>query len=163
MKCKKCNGDGYTAEHDLPENHGPSGECNSCPVQVQCDDCHATGQALDNQMGNPLEQISNLVKEAKELKEKYDNKKNNCLFQYATQQKIIEDTDLITREEAEELWTKYQNDIKNNWDEFHSPQMCIWVDCEKNTSYHTVGKEIDYRDCELENGRFYRVTKELIS
>lgn len=28
-------------------------------------------QTLDNQMGNPLEQISNLVKEAKELKEKY--------------------------------------------------------------------------------------------
>ena len=31
-------------------------------------------QALDNKMGNPLEQISNLVKEAKELKEKYESR-----------------------------------------------------------------------------------------
>ncbi len=31
-------------------------------------------QALDNQMGNPLEQISNLIKEARELKEKYGSR-----------------------------------------------------------------------------------------
>jgi len=86
----------------------------------------------------------------------------NCLFQYATKNRIIEDTDLITLKEAEELWDKFLPDIKNNWNSFDSPQMCIWIDCDSNTDYHTIGKEIDFRDCELENGNFYKVIKEKI-
>jgi hypothetical protein len=87
----------------------------------------------------------------------------NCLFQYAIQQEVIEDTDLITEEEAQALWEKYQKHIRDNWDVLTSPQMCIWVDCATNTSYHTVGKEIDYRDCELDRGRFYKVEKTIIN
>lgn len=41
VKCDKCNGDGFTAEHS--QNHGEDGECFECPVQVQCDNCKATG------------------------------------------------------------------------------------------------------------------------
>lgn len=44
--CKACNGDGYTAEHDLPSRHGENGECISCPVQVQCESCEGTGFVL---------------------------------------------------------------------------------------------------------------------
>lgn len=83
----------------------------------------------------------------------------DCMFQYATQNKTIEDTGLITRKEAEELWEKYQNDIKDNWDEISSPQMCIWINCTNDTDYVESAKEIDYRDCELANGRFYKVTR----
>ena len=86
----------------------------------------------------------------------------DCLFQYATRSSVIEDTDLITRSEAEELWDKYYKEVQKNWDSFDSPQVCIWIDCKSNTDYHTVGKEIDFRDCELENGRFYKVEKKLI-
>lgn len=81
------------------------------------------------------------------------------MFQYATRHKIYEDTDLITREEADKLWDKWQEHIKDHWDEFNAPQMCIWTDCDSITDYHTVGREIDFRDCELERGVFYRVTK----
>lgn len=93
--------------------------------------------------------------------EKEENK--NCLFQYATRQRVIADTDLITEKEAQELWGKYQDDIKENWDVVSSPQMCIWIDCKNNTDYHTIGKEIDFRDCELDRGRFYKTTKTLIN
>jgi len=86
----------------------------------------------------------------------------DCLFQYATRSSVIEDTDLITRSETEELWDKYYKEVQKNWDSFDSPQVCIWIDCKSNTDYHTVGKEIDFRDCELENGRFYKVEKKLI-
>ena len=88
--------------------------------------------------------------------------KKDCLFQYATRQKVIEDTDLITRKEADDLWDKYYKDIQDNWDVLSSPQMCIWINCDSNIDYHTVGKEIDYRDCELERGRFYKVERKLI-
>ena len=46
MKCPKCSGDGYTAEHDLPSRHGEYGECVSCPVQVECERCYGTGREI---------------------------------------------------------------------------------------------------------------------
>ena len=93
---------------------------------------------------------------------KCSNEKKDCLFQCATRHKTFEDTDLITRKESDELWNKYYKEIQGCWDEFSSPQMCIWINCDSNTDYHTVGKEVDYRDCELEDGHFYRVEKKLI-
>jgi hypothetical protein len=86
----------------------------------------------------------------------------NCLFQYATRGKVIEDTDLITLEEAKSLWNKYLPEIKKNWDDSSSPEMCIWTDCVSNTDYHTQGFDIDFRDCELQNGEFYRIKKDRI-
>jgi hypothetical protein len=91
--------------------------------------------------------------------QKIEGGKKDCLFQYATKHKVIEDTGLITRKEADELVQKYLQDLKDNWDEFDSPQMAIWIDCDSNTDYHTMGLDIDYRDCELENEHFYRITK----
>ena len=39
--CQRCNGDGYTPEHDPDDPH--ENGCSNCPVQAQCDTCHATG------------------------------------------------------------------------------------------------------------------------
>lgn len=44
VKCKLCNGQGWTAEHDIMCN----GNCECCPVQVQCQECSATGFVLYN-------------------------------------------------------------------------------------------------------------------
>ncbi len=42
IKCPDCNGDGFTSEHDLHPHE--NGDCQGmCPVQVQCEKCHATG------------------------------------------------------------------------------------------------------------------------
>ena len=59
MKCTKCNGDGFTAEHDLGVNHNHyTGECISCPVQVQCDPCQGTGEVpWPIQTNTPIEDI----------------------------------------------------------------------------------------------------------
>jgi len=81
------------------------------------------------------------------------------MFQYATKHEIFENTNLITLEEAEALWDKWQKSLKENWDEFSRPQMVIWQDCDSNTAYHSTLKEIDYSDCVLENGTFYHVKK----
>lgn len=44
MACKDCNGQGWTTEHDAPSTHNPeTGECMSCPAQVQCGNCEGTG------------------------------------------------------------------------------------------------------------------------
>lgn len=87
------------------------------------------------------------------------NDMKKYMFQYATKSEVFEDTGLITLVEAEALWDKWQKSIKENWDKYSRPQMCIWQDCDSNTSYHTVLKEIDFNDCVLENGIFYHVKK----
>ncbi len=89
--------------------------------------------------------------------------KKDCMFQYATLHKVIKDTGLITKDEAEALWKEYQEDIRDRWNEFEAPQMGIWIDCDSITDYHTIEKEIDYRDCELENGHFYKVEKKRVA
>lgn len=86
----------------------------------------------------------------------------NCMFQYATKHEVIEDTDLITREEAYALADKWRQHLIDHWDDFHRPQFVIWADCYSNVDYHTMELDIDWRDCELENGTFYRVTKEKV-
>jgi DnaJ-class molecular chaperone len=49
MKCKKCKGDGWTAEHDPgPYSHDEEGNClGYCPVQVQCQECNGTGETQE--------------------------------------------------------------------------------------------------------------------
>lgn len=41
ITCRMCDGDGWTAEHDF----GCDGSCRrgTCPIQVQCSWCQATG------------------------------------------------------------------------------------------------------------------------
>ncbi len=86
--------------------------------------------------------------------------KKDCMFQYGlTRGGTVEDTGLVTRAEADALWEKYQGHIKSHWDEYHAPQMCIWVDCINETDYSQEGRSIDYRECELVNGTFYKVTR----
>lgn len=41
-RCPYCKGQGWTTEHG--SNHNPeTGECEACPIQVQCEHCQATG------------------------------------------------------------------------------------------------------------------------
>jgi len=48
MNCKHCNGQGSTAEHDIARSHDPeTGECISCPVQVQCEHCEGKGTVVE--------------------------------------------------------------------------------------------------------------------
>lgn len=58
-QCPTCKGDGFTAEHE----DGCDGNCNFCPVQVQCDHCHAKGYYVDKQ--DVLTLINQKEKEAR--------------------------------------------------------------------------------------------------
>jgi len=47
--CPKCQGYGYTSEHDPLDPH-VNGECCTCPIQVQCETCHATGHVSEHML-----------------------------------------------------------------------------------------------------------------
>jgi hypothetical protein len=62
--CRECEGFGYTAGHDLPWNHNPTtGECISCPIQIQCGACEANGicEIPNLEYNQALEDIINLI------------------------------------------------------------------------------------------------------
>jgi precorrin-2 methylase len=86
----------------------------------------------------------------------------NSLFQYYNGYKTVEDTELITLEEAYQLWDKYFSEVASLLTDKERVQMCIWGDAESNTDYSKVIKEIDFRDCVVENGRIYKITKERV-
>lgn len=91
--------------------------------------------------------------------------KKNCMFQYALANglnPILENTGLITIKEADALVDKWLPHLKEHWDEWYSPQMYIWVNCDTETDYNKTGFEIDFRDCELTGGHFYKVERKLI-
>lgn len=90
--------------------------------------------------------------------------KKDCMFQYATLNEIIENTGLITKDEAEALFEKYQDDIKRKWNKFEKPQMGIWTNCKNNTDYNNkfLSKYIGYEECELKDGIFYKITRQRI-
>ena len=49
MKCSKCQGEGWTAEHDSGVySHDENGNClGNCPIQVECEYCKGTGIILE--------------------------------------------------------------------------------------------------------------------
>lgn len=59
----------------------------------------------------------------------------DCMFQYATSQKILADTDLITLDEAKKLFDKNKSDYIERLEKDENPQMCIWIACKNNSSY----------------------------
>ena len=86
----------------------------------------------------------------------------NTLFQYHNGCETVEDTELITLEEAIQLWDKYFSEVKSLLADGEKVQMCIWGDANSNTDYSKVIKEVDYRDCKVENDNIYKIIKEKI-
>jgi hypothetical protein len=83
------------------------------------------------------------------------DEQKNCLFQYATDFggyagiKIYEDTDLITRNEAIQLWNKNLLKANKEIEDGARVDMVIWVGCKNNTDYHTRDEQYNYDQKEL--------------
>ena len=94
--------------------------------------------------------------------------KKDCAFQFAVGNKywldkspIIEDTGLVTFEQARDLWHKYLPDFIRRLEEGQEPEMAIWVDMDSNTDYHTDKFHLDARDnLEVIRGRIFRTIQE---
>ena len=61
--------------------------------------------------------------------------KNTYMFQYATRHSILENTGLISKDEAEGLFCKNKEDFKQRLINGESPEMCIWINCKDESSY----------------------------
>ena len=80
----------------------------------------------------------------------------NCMFQYATNQRILADTDLITKDDALELFNKNKADYIERLSNDESPQMCIWIDCDTNASYGKTLHNWHAEDFKVIGGELYQ-------
>lgn len=82
----------------------------------------------------------------------------DCMFQYATKNKVIADTVLITREEAIELWNKNKDDFIKRLRNEEEPEMCIWINCKDESWYSESIMHVD-QDSHVINGDIYSLVR----
>jgi hypothetical protein len=70
------------------------------------------------------------------------------MFQYVSGTKIVEDTPLLSMEEAQNLWAKYERDVIYDVENEIPCQLAIWKDCRDITDYGLYELHIDSRDHE---------------
>lgn len=97
-----------------------------------------------------------------ELREIKNHTKPDCVFQYADAfGRISENTDLITRVEAEQLWEKYIPQFTQDVEKERNPEMCIWIDMD---DVYSFGKTAENRhwcgdDFRAKDGRLIKRRK----
>lgn len=79
----------------------------------------------------------------------------NCMFQYATRNKILADTGLITKECAEELFARNKDDFKKRLENDEEPEMAIWVNCKDNLDYGETLRHWNATDFITYNGELW--------
>ncbi len=77
------------------------------------------------------------------------------MFQYATRHQVYADTDLITLDEAQELFNKNKEDFLSRPIE-EEAEMVLWINCVSNSSY---GDSLHYwcaDDFRVIDGQLYK-------
>lgn len=88
------------------------------------------------------------------------DKTKNCVFQYATSDGVIYyDTDLITEEEANELFNDKLPDFIEKIEKGLCPEMAIWVDMDENFRFVKTSRHIYADDLLLKDGELYELVK----
>jgi len=86
--------------------------------------------------------------------------KKDCAFQYATDDGIIYyDTDLITRDEAEKLFSDNIRDFMDKMEEGRRPEMAIWINMKDSSSYGETAKHWHADDMLIKDGELYEIVK----
>ena len=76
----------------------------------------------------------------------------NCAFQYATSKKVIEDTSLITFDEAKNLFKKHELDFIERLKNDEKPEMAIWVNMNSSGDYNETFVHWHYSEFFVKGG-----------
>jgi hypothetical protein len=80
----------------------------------------------------------------------------DCIFQYATGNgNIKQDTDLITRAMAEQLWQTYIGEFMNDLGSGKEPEMAIWINMITDSDFKITGSHWCSSEMFLENDNLY--------
>lgn len=105
------------------------------------------------------------------MSNKGEQLKKHCMFQLWLSKEVpffgyadgymVEDTDLISWEEALELWEKYKPQVMKQLNDGQNVEMCIWTGCEDNTSYGNDAFHVTINTV-VKNGKFIEVVEKVI-
>jgi hypothetical protein len=79
----------------------------------------------------------------------------NCAYQYYAKGKMIEDTGLITIDEAKALWQKYKGHFIEQCEGASGAEMAIWCDMDNDGDYRKIYKQVDTSEVIIKNGIAY--------
>lgn len=88
--------------------------------------------------------------------------KENCAFQYAAKDGIggnwvmVEDTDLITSQNAEKLWEKYRSQFLKDVKDRKEPEMALWEDMKEKGDYRKQRKHWQSQEFIIHDGDLYQ-------
>lgn len=80
----------------------------------------------------------------------------DCIFQYATNHRILADTDLITLDDAKALFDKNKQDYIERLQADENPQMCVWINCDTSASYGETLYNWCSEDFKVIDGELYQ-------
>lgn len=80
----------------------------------------------------------------------------NCMFQYATDKEIICNTDLISQEQAVEMFESKKTDYIKRLENEENPEMVIWVNCSGDGDYHSTLYHWVASEFKVINGELYQ-------
>ena len=79
----------------------------------------------------------------------------NAMFQYYDGQTMIDDTGLITLNEAIELFESRKESFAQSMSVGLNCQMCMWHDCKHESDYRLAHKDWHSSNVKYENGHFW--------
>ena len=79
----------------------------------------------------------------------------NAMFQFYDGSKIIDDTDLITLDEAMALFNARKDAFALALDNGLDCQMCIWYGCEHDSDYRETLKDWSPSNVKYDGGHFW--------
>lgn len=79
------------------------------------------------------------------------------MFQYGTDNRMLEDTGLITRDEVVSLFNKNREDFAKRLVLEENPQMVVWCCCDHNQAYGKTLHEWYADDFKVVDGTLYKI------
>lgn len=79
-----------------------------------------------------------------------------CMFQYWANNRMIEDTELITEEEAQKLFDKYSADFKADLEAGEEPALAWWVNNTEHRQYQDARYSWHADDFKIIDGCLYQ-------
>lgn len=83
--------------------------------------------------------------------------KKDCMFQFATKNEVLFDTDLITLREAVQLFNDNKDSFKDLLSANEDPEMVVWINCTSNTSYGKTLLHWQASEFKVINGDLYKL------
>ena len=86
---------------------------------------------------------------------KEDNEMKNAMFQYYDGQTMIDDTGLISLDDALELFESRKESFASSLSVGLDCQMCIWHECNHDCDYRVAYKDWHSSNVKYDNGHFW--------